>query len=65
MVKVSPASIARGTARLKYRDEEGDLVTITNDEEVGMAIEGWGTQHLGDLAEGLAPDFELFWGVVK
>lgn len=65
MVKISQASIGRGTARLKYKDEEEDLVTISNDEGVQMAIEDWGTQHLEDLERGLAPDFELYWSAVK
>ena len=65
MVKISQASIARGTARLKYKDEEEDLVTISSDEGVQMAIEDWGMQHLGDLDRGLAPDFELYWSAVK
>ncbi len=61
MVKVSSASIARGSARLRYRDQDGDLVTIRSDDDVVIAIEEWGNVHEQRLREGITDDFELFW----
>ncbi|KAL8884035.1 MAG: hypothetical protein Q9215_007832 [Flavoplaca cf. flavocitrina] len=61
MVKISSASISRGTARLRYRDIENDLLTIGSDEDVQLAIEDWGLAHEKYLREGVVSDFELHW----
>lgn len=61
MVKISSASISRGTARLRYRDIENDLLTIGSDEDVQLAIEDWGLAHQEYLREGVVSDFELHW----
>ena len=61
MTRVSNASIARGSARLRYRDSDGDYVAIKTDEDVVLAIEEWGTIHEQKLRQGLIDDFDLFW----
>jgi len=61
MVKVSTASIAKGTARLRFKDSDGDMITIRSDEDVHLAIEDWGTAHEGQIREGVVPDFQLYW----
>ena len=61
MVKISPASIAQGTARLRYKDSDGDIVTIRSDEDVNLAIEDWGTVNEGQIRDGIIPDFQLYW----
>lgn len=61
MVKISSASISKGTARLKYKDNENDYVTIDNDEDVQDAIEDWGGVHERNLRAGILNDFELHW----
>ena len=61
MVKVSPASIAKGTARLRYKDSDGDIVTIRSDEDVHIAIEDWGTANEDQIRDGVTPDFQLYW----
>ena len=61
MVKISSASIAKGTARLKYKDSDGDEVTIRSDEDVHIAIEDWGMANEDQIREGLVPDFQLNW----
>lgn len=61
MVKISSASISSGTARLRYKDQDGDTVTIVSDEDVSLAIEDWGLGHLQQLQEGIVGDFELYW----
>lgn len=61
MVKVSTASIAKGTARLRYKDSDGDIVTIRSDEDVHLAIEDWGTENEESIRAGSIPDFQLSW----
>ena len=61
MVKVSAASIAKGTARLRYKDSDGDIVTIRSDEDVHIAIEDWGTANEEQIRDGVTPDFQLYW----
>ena len=61
MVKVSTASIAKGTARLRYKDSDGDIVTIRSDEDVHIAIEDWGTASEDQIRDGVTPDFQLYW----
>ncbi len=61
MVRISSASISNGTARLRYRDQDGDILTVASDEDVSLAIEDWALSHLQQLQEGIVSDFELFW----
>lgn len=61
MAKVTAASIAKKTARLRYEDSDGDMVRIETDEDVHLAIEDWATQNERQILEGPAPDFELHW----
>ena len=61
MVRVSSASIAKGNARLRYKDRDEDLIVIKTDEDVGDAIEEWGAVHEHKLRNGIIDDFELFW----
>ena len=61
MAKVTAASIAKKTARLRYEDSDGDMVRIETDEDVHLAIEDWATQNERQIHEGPAPDFELYW----
>ena len=61
MEKVTSSSIAKGSARLRYVDSENELITITNDEDVQLAIEEWVIEHDQELRNGIIPDFELHW----
>lgn len=61
MEKVTSSSIAKGSARLRYVDSENELITITNDEDVQLAIEEWVIEHEQELRNGIIPDFELHW----
>ena len=55
-------TIAGGTARIRYLDEDGTQVTIENDEDVEIALDEWKkTQNHEDIANGNASDLELFW----
>ena len=61
MERTTTASIAKGTARLRYRDANGDLVRIDNDDDVQMAIEDWSEEHSDKLRKNHMPDFDLYW----
>ena len=62
MARVSSASIYRGSARLQYRDEDGDLIAIKDDEGVEDAINEWISIHKQSLQQGgQIDDFELIW----
>lgn len=61
MAKVTTASIAKKTARLRYEDSDGDMIRIETDEDVQIAIDDWASQNERQILEGPAPDFELHW----
>lgn len=61
MAKLTKASIAKGTARLRYKDSDGDIVTIRSDEDVHLAVEDWGTKNEESIRAGNIPDFQLSW----
>ena len=62
MARVSSASILRGEARLRYRDEDNDFIAIKDDEGVEDAINEWVSIHKQSLRQGgQIDDFELFW----
>lgn len=61
MTKISSASISKGTARLRYKDMDDDFVTISSDEDIGLAIEDWSQVNEEDLRNGDVRDFELYW----
>ncbi|CAD6445466.1 eb4a9a79-5adb-418e-80e2-96be347af312 [Sclerotinia trifoliorum] len=39
--RFSTNAIARGTMRLRYRDEDGDFVTIESDDDIQIAFQEW------------------------
>ncbi|BFZ60638.1 Guanine nucleotide exchange factor for Cdc42p [Saitoella coloradoensis] len=47
----SAADLSQGI-RMKYMDEDGDLITINSDEDVGMAIEAIGPRDEGGILGG-------------
>lgn len=61
MQKVTNASIAQGTAKLKYRDSEGDKISIQTDSDIFLAIEDWGDSHAEQLKSAVVPEFSLLW----
>ncbi|KZZ92336.1 Phox/Bem1p [Ascosphaera apis ARSEF 7405] len=53
-------SIGDNTVRLRYRDEDGDFITIDSDEAVQLAFMDWRDQHQEKLASGLVGEIHLF-----
>ncbi|SPQ24326.1 74fb4221-3aec-432d-92b9-ca87cb79fdda [Thermothielavioides terrestris] len=54
----SNTSIAKGDLKLRYRDEDGDFVTIESDEDIQIAISEW-REAQGSTPGGLG-EIELF-----
>ena len=65
MERVVASSIAKGTARLRYYDSEGDAITIGCDDDVQEAIAEWQKVHEEKLRGGAVPDFELHWSKIS
>lgn len=39
--RFSTSTIAQGNLRLKYRDEDGDLITVSSDDDIQIAFQEW------------------------
>lgn len=63
MVKITSQAISKCTAKLIYKDADGDFLSIRSDDDVQMAIEDWGMRNEAPIREktGLVDDFELIW----
>ncbi|KAJ5482709.1 hypothetical protein N7539_006155 [Penicillium diatomitis] len=64
LANLTDRSISSKTIRLRYRDEDGDFITIDNDEAVQLAFLEWREQHRDELAKGLVGEIELYCQVV-
>ena len=65
MDRITQASIAKGTARLKYYDMDGDFVTLGCDEDVEIAISEWLMENEEALQRASMPtEFKLYWSQV-
>ncbi|EFW21447.1 hypothetical protein D8B26_001646 [Coccidioides posadasii str. Silveira] len=60
LARFTTRSIGAKSARLRYRDEDGDFVTIDSDEAVQLAIMEWREQHQNMLANGQVGEIQLF-----
>lgn len=58
--RFSNNSISQGTMRLRYRDEDGDLVTIEGDEDVRLAFQEWLDAQKYQYQAGQLGEIELF-----
>ncbi|EKV04634.1 Rho guanyl nucleotide exchange factor, putative [Penicillium digitatum PHI26] len=64
LARFTDRSIESKSVRLRYRDEDGDFVTIDSDEAVQLAFMEWREQHREMLAKGLVGEIELYCQVV-
>lgn len=64
LARFTNRSIGNKTVRLRYRDEDGDFITIDNDEAVQLAFIEWREQHRDELAKGMVGEIELYCQVV-
>jgi cell division control protein 24 len=58
--RLQEASIAGGSLRLRYRDEDGDFVTIRSDEDIHIAFSDWKEQQKTQLQHGQVGEIQLF-----
>lgn len=64
LARITNRSIGNRSVRLRYRDEDGDFVTIDSDEAVQLAFMEWREQHRDMLARGQVGEIELYCQVV-
>lgn len=62
--RFSTNAIARGTMRLRYRDEDGDFVTIESDDDIQIAFQEW-REVQENLYTGQLGEIELFCASVE
>lgn len=58
--RFSTNSISRGTLRLRYRDEDGDFVTIESDEDIQIAFQEYREAQALQYQAGQLGEIELF-----
>lgn len=58
--RFSTNAIARGTMRLRYRDEDGDFVTIESDDDIQIAFQEWSEAQKSQYHIGQLGEIELF-----
>ncbi|ESZ98814.1 BcCDC24, RhoGEF protein [Sclerotinia borealis F-4128] len=58
--RFSTNAIARGTMRLRYRDEDGDFVTIESDDDIQIAFQEWSEAQKSQYHTGQLGEIELF-----
>lgn len=58
-------SIGNKSVRLRYRDEDGDFVTIDSDEAVQLAFMEWREQHRDMLSKGQVGEIQLYCQAVE
>ncbi|KAF9888001.1 hypothetical protein FE257_009391 [Aspergillus nanangensis] len=65
LARFTTRSIGSKTVRLRYRDEDGDFVTIDSDEAVQLAFMEWRDQHRDMLSRGQVGEIQLYCQVVE
>ncbi|RHZ67667.1 hypothetical protein CDV55_106058 [Aspergillus turcosus] len=65
LARFTNRSIGNKSVRLRYRDEDGDFVTIDSDEAVQLAFMEWREQHRDMLAKGQVGEIQLYCQVVE
>ncbi|PVH79665.1 hypothetical protein DL98DRAFT_214754 [Cadophora sp. DSE1049] len=58
--RFSNNAIAQGTMRLRYRDEDGDFVTIESDDDIQIAFQEWREAQKQQYHQGQLGEIELF-----
>ncbi|KAH0536783.1 hypothetical protein FGG08_006386 [Glutinoglossum americanum] len=58
-------SIGGGTLRLRYKDEDGDFVTIHSDDDIQMAITDWREQQNGNTVSLGMAEIQLYCQTIE
>jgi cell division control protein 24 len=59
LARFTNSSISKGMLRLRYRDEDGDLVTIESDDDIQIAFMEW-REGVRNMYSGGVGEIELF-----
>ena len=59
LARFTASSIGKGNLRLRYRDEDGDLVTIESDDDIQIAFLEW-REGVRNMYSGGVGEIELF-----
>ncbi|KAL4921743.1 putative Rho guanyl nucleotide exchange factor [Aspergillus aurantiobrunneus] len=65
LARFTNRSIGNKTVRLRYRDEDGDYVTIDSDEAVQLAFMEWREQHREMLSRGQVGEIQLYCQAIE
>ncbi|PYI22445.1 Rho guanyl nucleotide exchange factor [Aspergillus japonicus CBS 114.51] len=65
LARFTTKSITSKSVRLRYRDEDGDFVTIDSDEAVQLAFLEWREQQRDMLARGQVGEIQLYCQAVE
>lgn len=65
LARFTNQSIGSKSIRLRYKDEDGDFVTIDSDEAVQLAFMEWRDQNQDNLAHGQVGEIQLYCQVVE
>ncbi|KAH8428186.1 Rho family guanine nucleotide exchange factor CDC24 [Aspergillus melleus] len=65
LARFTNRSIGNKSVRLRYRDEDGDFVTIDSDEAVQLAFMEWREQHRDALSRGQVGEIQLYCQAVE
>lgn len=65
LARFTNQSIGSRSVRLRYKDEDGDFITIDSDEAVQLAFMEWRDQHQDSLAQGQVGEIQLFCQAVE
>ncbi|GMG08123.1 unnamed protein product [Aspergillus oryzae] len=65
LTRFTNRSIGSKSVRLRYRDEDGDFVTIDSDEAVQLAFMEWREQHRDMLSRGQVGEIQLYCQAVE
>ncbi|KAI9770195.1 MAG: hypothetical protein M1839_003261 [Geoglossum umbratile] len=60
LARSTTLSIGSGSLRLRYKDEDGDFVTIHSDDDIQMAIADWREQQNGNMVSPGMAEIQLY-----
>jgi cell division control protein 24 len=65
LARSTALSIGSGSLRLRYKDEDGDFVTIHSDDDIQMAIADWREQQNGNMVSPGMAEIQLYCQTIE
>jgi cell division control protein 24 len=59
LARFSSSSIGKGMLKLRYRDEDGDLITIESDDDIQIAFSDW-REGMKNMYSGGVGEIDLY-----